>query len=123
MLGQQRPKEAAEAYRRCLLPEPGDEDCRHNLALALKPPQNDKKDKKGGDKDEKNEDKKGQPPPTPPKQNSSSPEKEERKQAGGMSQEDAERILQAVKEKEKNAPPVSMSTREDKKPPRTGKDW
>ena len=40
-----------------------------------------------------------------------------------MSQEDAERILQAVKEKEKTAPPMSMRPDGDKKTERTGKDW
>ncbi|MEK7743170.1 MAG: tetratricopeptide repeat protein, partial [Elusimicrobiota bacterium] len=122
LLGQERPKEAAEAYRRCLLLEPGDEDCRHNLALALRPPK-ERKDKKGGDGDKKDEDKKGQPPPSPPKQKSSSTDKKEQKQSAGMSQEDAERILQAVKEKEKTAPPMPMSPQGDKKPQRTEKDW
>lgn len=112
---QERPKEAVEAYRRCLLLEPADEDCRHNLALALRPPQ--------GQKDKKDQDKQGQPPPTPPKQKSSSQDKKEQKQSGGMSQEDAERILQAVKEKERTAPPVSVRPEGDKPGGKTGKDW
>lgn len=84
----QRLPEAAEAYKRCLLIDPSDADCRHNLVLALRPqkqrPQPDKK------KDDKKDDKKDQPPPPSPKP-----------QSGGMSKEDAERILQAVSEREK----------------------
>lgn len=80
--------EAAEAYKRCLLIAPTDDDCRHNLVLALRP-QNQKPDK-DKDKDKKKDDKKDQPPPP-----------QQRPQPGGMSREDAERILQAVAEREK----------------------
>ena len=84
----QRLPEAAEAYKRCLLIDPDDADCRHNLVLALRPQkQRQQPDQK---KDDKKEDKKDQPPPPSPKP-----------QSGGMSKEDAERILQAVSEREK----------------------
>lgn len=84
---------AAEAYRRCLLLDPNDEDCRFNLIQALKakknpPPKQDKKNPKQPKKDDR-DDKKQPPPPKP------------RPRAGEMSQEDAERILQAIQEKEK----------------------
>lgn len=84
--------EAAEAYKRCLLIDPSDDDCRHNLVLALRPknnknqppPKDDKKDQK------KEDDKKDQPPPPG-----------QRPRSQGMAKEDAERILQAASEKEK----------------------
>jgi len=85
---QKRLPESAEAYKRCLLLDPSDDDCRHNLVLALRPqkqkPQQDPKDKKDKDKDKKQQPK-------------------ERPKNGGLSKEDAERILQAVKEKERQA--------------------
>ncbi|MBI3298325.1 MAG: VWA domain-containing protein [Elusimicrobia bacterium] len=81
--------EAAEAYKRCLLHNPDDADCRHNLVLALRP-QNQKQKDKEKEKDKPKDDKKDQPPPP-----------DQRPQSGGMSREDAERILQAVSEREK----------------------
>jgi Ca-activated chloride channel family protein len=122
LLRQGKPPEAVDAYRRCLLLSPDDEDCRHNLAVALKkPPQPDpkqqdkQKDKSGGGNDEK---------PSPPKQQSSS--RKEQEQKGGMSREDAERVLQAVKDREKAAQsarqPAAMKPDEKSGAPR-GKDW
>jgi tetratricopeptide (TPR) repeat protein len=113
--------EAAEAYKRCLLLDPQDEDCRHNLVLALRPPKSqpkkkdDKKDQKKKDqkKDKKDEQPKGGQPP---------PSRDRQKQ---MTREQAERILQAVKEKEQAAmkrQPVQMRPG-DKRNTTPKEDW
>jgi len=108
---------AEEAYRRCLILDPKDEDCRHNLAIALlRPPQqqNQKQNQqnKGGGQDQKN---------PPSKQNSSSQQKQQ-PQKGGMSKEDAERILQAVKERERQAKPIQAQPK-DPSYEKPGEDW
>ncbi|HBL16779.1 MAG TPA: hypothetical protein DD417_08525 [Elusimicrobia bacterium] len=92
-------KEAAEAYKRCLLLDPSEEDCRHNLVLALRPRQPQKDDPKKPDPQK--QDKKDEPDKKNDKEKP--PEPKERPKPQGMSREDAERILQAVKEKEDSA--------------------
>jgi len=114
----QQVREAAEAYRRCLILNPKDEDCRFNLAVALlRPPQKQnqqqKDQNKGGGKDQKQSQQ--------DKQNSASQQKQQ-EQKGGMSKEDAERILQAVREREREAkaPPQPQGKSSYEKP---GEDW
>ncbi|MFH1723518.1 MAG: VWA domain-containing protein [Elusimicrobiota bacterium] len=108
-------QEAAEAYKRCLMLDPSDEDCRHNLVLTLKPPKK-KKQKKDSKKDQKNQ-KKEDP--------SSQPPSKDRPRPQGLSKEDAERILRAVKEKEREAlrrqPVQRKSARPDERKPEV--DW
>ena len=85
---------AAEAFRQCLLLDPKDEDCRFNLVQSLKAKKNPppKQDKKKQDQKDKDKDKDKQQPPSP----------KPRPRSGGMSQEDADRIMQAVQEKEQS---------------------
>lgn len=90
-------EEALQAYKRCLLLDPKDEDCRFNLAKAVlqlqKPPRTgkdrrkDRKDQGPGPSD-KNQDRQKPSQPRP---------------QSGLSQEDAERILQAVRERTREA--------------------
>lgn len=109
--------QAAEAYRRCLLLDPKDEDCRHNLVQSLKarknpPPKQDKRQDKKDDKDKKGgQDDKQQPPSPKP-----------RPRPNEMSQEDAERILQAVKERER-ALQRQQVQQKGVKPPQEEEDW
>lgn len=109
--------QAADAYRRCLLLDPKDEDCRHNLVQSLKakknpPPKQDKKQDKKDDKDKKGgQDNKQQPPPPKP-----------RPRPNEMSQEDAERILQAVKERER-ALQRQQVQQKGVKPQQEEEDW
>ena len=110
---QEKYPDAAEAYRRCLLLDPKDEDCRFNLVQALKakknpPPKQDKKDDKQDKKDDKQK-----PPPQP----------KPRPKAGEMTQEDAERILQAVQEKEKATMRQQQAQQRSVKPPPVESDW
>lgn len=96
-------QEAAEAYKRCLLLDPGHEDCRYNLVLALRrPPPSEKKDSPNDPKpqpprDDKKDEKGGSPPPPP------RPQAPQGGGGGGLSREEAERLLQAVKERERAA--------------------
>lgn len=87
---QKKLPEAAAAYRRCLMIDPTDEDCRHNLVLALRPQNNKQKPQDQDKKDKPKDDKKDQPPPPG-----------QRPQSQGMSKEEAERILEAAAEREK----------------------
>ena len=115
--------DAAAAYKRCLILDPSDEDCRHNLVLSLRPrdkkkqqqkkkDQKKKKDKKDEKKDKKDD--KGKPP---------SPKDRPRQQE--FSKEDAERLLKAVREKERAAqkrqPLQQNAAKSD--PSKVGEDW
>ncbi|MFH2203993.1 MAG: VWA domain-containing protein [Elusimicrobiota bacterium] len=113
-------KGAAQAYKRCLLLDPTDQDCRHNLVLALRPPppkdkknQQQKPDQKKKDEEK---DKKDNPDPTQP---------QPQQQDQGLSKEDAQRILQALKEKEKAAQQTLPKRRLDAQPSqgKKEKDW
>ena len=113
---QKKMSEAALAYRKCLKMDPSDEDCRHNLVLALKKPPEKKNQEQ---KDDKN-DSPAKPPPSKPQSSAGgSPNNP------GFSREDAERILQAIKEKEKAAMRSNPAQPEGgrEKPSPTGEDW
>jgi len=117
----QRYPEAVEAYKRCLLLDPSEEDCRHNLVLALRPPQSCNKDNKDPSKGGGGNDDKDKKPASPKQQPPSGGDQEQQK---GMSKEDAERILRMVHEKEKDA--QSKMEHAQQKPSesrRTGEDW
>ena len=103
--------EAVESYKKSLLLDPANEDAKYNLLLAMeklnRPPQ------------------KPQQNPSPQKQDAGSPDprKEKQRQKGQMSQEDAERILRALSEKEKqsfrpNVPKRGLPSSES-----PGEDW
>ncbi|MFA6091694.1 MAG: VWA domain-containing protein [Elusimicrobiota bacterium] len=117
---QQKLPEAAQAYRDCLLSDPSDEDCRHNLTLALRPPRKQCPNKQQ-DKNQDQKDGGGQPPPSGTQQKSSS----QKQKRSGMSREDAERVLQAVKDRERSGQPdMRMNSKNSKKDPsRPEKDW
>ncbi|MFA6317883.1 MAG: tetratricopeptide repeat protein [Elusimicrobiota bacterium] len=118
-------KAAVRDYRSALILNSGDEDARHNLALALRsqksppkqcpnPKDQDKKDDKkgGGDKDQpKPQDNKPQDPATRPQDQ--------------MQKEDAERIMSAAAEKEKAAQQqMQMSQQAGQKDrPEVREDW
>lgn len=115
-------KDAVEAYKKCLLLDPKDEDCRFNLVKALQakqpPPKKDNKDqKKQQDKDKnKPEDKSGggkdQERPDKPRTQSE------------MSREDAERLMRAIKEREDAASRKNAARKQQGlKPDEQGVDW
>jgi Ca-activated chloride channel family protein len=105
-------QECIDAYKNALRKMPGDMDAKHNLQLAMKKlemqkqqknkenqqnKQDNKQEKKKDDKQQQNQDNKNQP----------SDEKKDQQQAkqnmnGQISSQDAERILQALENDEKN---------------------
>lgn len=121
---------AASAFRACLALSPSDPDARRNLTVALKklknpPPPPKKKPDQKKDEPKKPEDKKDKPqgggggegeqPKSPPKT----------RPQDALTKEEAERILRAVGEREKQAQRQAregMSRRAQGKPP-TGEDW
>jgi Ca-activated chloride channel homolog len=113
---------AVAAFRKAVVLDPGDAAARHNLAVALKrakdpPPKKDKPDDKDDKKKDKGQDKgKDQP------DNGRPPEPKTRPQ-DQMSKEDAERIMRAVAEKEKSAPPPLQLQKDSARPPEAEEDW
>lgn len=113
-------KQAAQNYIRALLLDPEDFKAKHNLQMALEHlkierehKKNDKKKDSSGKKEQqKKQDKQGSKPP---------------QQRPEMSKEDAERILQMMKEKEKStAQPDMLNSRARKKmihQEQPEKDW
>jgi len=91
---QEKIPQAAQAYKQCLILNPSDEDCRHNFIVTIKPPQ--KKKQKKENKKNKNKDNK-KPKQPPPGQQRPQPQNQ------GLSKDDAQRILSAVKQAEKSA--------------------
>lgn len=101
-------KESIDAYKNALRNDPGDMDAKHNLQLALrmlnemnqqqnKKNQSDNKDKQSDKQDQqnKNQQKEGN-------DNDQKPENQPQVAKGQISREDAERILQALENEEKN---------------------
>lgn len=89
---------AADAFKQCLLLDPKDDDCRFNLVKALECMKNQSKN------DQKPQpQKQPQNPPPKPDEKPQQPPHGDRNRPKDMSQEDAERILQAIREREKAA--------------------
>jgi len=107
---QQQYQEAVDAYQRALKLSPKDMDAKRNLELALLRMKQQKQQQQSSDKDKKDDQdkqKKNEPKPNP----SGSDEKKdkqdqqkgqgERPRQGGLTKEQAERILNALQEDEK----------------------
>ncbi len=124
-------KESIEGYKQVLRKDPNDEDARKNLELALKemqkqnpPPQKNenkdrnKKDQNKEQKDEKQEEKQKQEPD----QDAEKDQKKQNVPRQGMDKKQAERILDALKnqEKEYQKKKVKEKVTKDQK---TDKDW
>lgn len=121
LMKQERPTEAVEAFRRAVTLDPSDPEARHNLAVALKK-QEQKKSKKKDDKENKDKkDPKKDAPPKPQDGSQSAPPPKSRPQ-DQLSREDAERLLRAVKEKEK-APGTPKPRPTGAQKPPSQEDW
>jgi Ca-activated chloride channel family protein len=120
---------AAAAFRGALALAPGDADARHNLAVAIKnlknpPPKEKKQDQQKKDEPKKPEDKKDKPQDGGGDGEKPKPQPKTRPQ-DTLTKEEAERILRAVSEREKQAQKQAgegMSRRAQGKPP-SGEDW
>ena len=122
-------QESVEAYKQALKVNPNDEDARYNLAYALsklRQQQNEQKKDQNKDqkKDKQNKDKQDQQ-----KQNQEQKNKEDQaknqpqqKSQPKISKEDAERMLQALKNEEKNLQ-KKLAKRFDATTGNPEKDW
>lgn len=116
LIKQGKTEEAVKAFRDALLLNPADAQARHNLAVALKTPQQPQKPKDGdkqGQKDKKDNKSGGQSP---------QPQNPKTRPQDRLSREDAERILRSVKEKEK-APPAAQAGKADEPKQGGREDW
>ncbi len=105
--GHQLFSEAIEAYKESLRNNPNDDETRYNLALCQKQLKNNKDDKnQKNNNDNKNKDKNNSGQNNQDKQNKNDKNKEDKKQQkqpeDQMSKENAEQLLQAALQEEKN---------------------
>lgn len=105
--GHQLFSEAIEAYKESLRNNPNDNETRYNLALCQKQLKNNKDDKnQKNNNDNKNKDKNNSGQNNQDKQNKNDKNKEDKKQQkqpeDQMSKENAEQLLQAALQEEKN---------------------
>jgi len=121
---------AVRSYVNALLEDPQDLDAKHNLEMALKAnqeeKQQDEQDKKGGDEKQKKEDEQKKPDREQDerKEEKEEPreEREPRPQEGELTEEQAERILNALNEQEKEERKDLKETR-SRAGARVEKDW
>jgi tetratricopeptide (TPR) repeat protein len=125
-------RDAIAAYQRALKLNPSDQDAKRNLELALlRMKQQQKQEPRGGDpKDEEKKEQQKQEQPTPSEgeqKKQDTPQKQqpqagERKEKGSLSKEEAERILNALQEDEKeNMKKQVAAAKEDQE--EVEKDW
>lgn len=134
-------KESIEAYKNSLKLNPNDEETKYNLSYALnmlknqqkqnqnnnqqnKDQNKDQKQNKDQNKDQKNKDqqnKQNQQNPNQQKNQTAQQDATKQKQQNKISKQEAERILQALKNNEKE---LQKKLRKQKgKPVKTDKDW
>jgi Ca-activated chloride channel family protein len=98
-----RVQEAVQAYVQALRADPSDQDAKRNLELALRllEEQKEQQQKQNDEGDEKDSDEPN-PQQSPPREGEQEPQKNERQpRAGQMTEEDARRILEALREEER----------------------
>ncbi|MCZ6697037.1 MAG: tetratricopeptide repeat protein [Acidobacteria bacterium] len=106
MLAGQVP-DAAKAYVQALRADPSDQDAKRNLELALRllEEQQQQQQQQGGDQQDGEKDDRQEPQKSPEEQPGDPPadsrQKQPRKGPGQMSEEDARRILEAIREDER----------------------
>jgi Ca-activated chloride channel family protein len=113
--------EAAEKYKQALRLNPQDQDAKHNLELARRMLAERREEDK---KDAKSSEEKGDPKPGGEAQPGDKPGDDKARAAppkDGMTREDAERLLQAVENQEKEA--RRKIKKDQPKSPAAGEDW
>lgn len=127
-LAERKPREAIEAYKNALKLNPRDEDTRYNLAYAqrmIPPPQNQNQNQ-----DEKNNNNSNSKDPKQQQENQEKSQEnnptdrnnQSQQQKPQMSPEEAEKMLQALMNKEKqNERDMKEKTKRSVSP--SGKDW
>jgi tetratricopeptide (TPR) repeat protein len=101
-------EKAAEFYVNALLEDPYDQDAKHNLEMALKAEeekeQKEEQGKEGGEDEKESEKQKKPEPEEKEREEEKSGDEDEREPSpreGGLTMEQAERILNALSEQEK----------------------
>lgn len=101
--------EAINSYKEALRLNPKDEDARHNLRYLLKLKQHPQQKKKGGKSDQKEKEEKSE-------------QQKQKQQEKQMSKEDVERLLQIIKDQERDAINKKLKPKLPKLPT-VEKDW
>ena len=129
--------EAVEAYKRSLKLNPADEDTRYNLAYALeklrkqeqkedqKQDQNDEQDRNSEDdqQQEQEQDEQQQQDQQQEDQEQDQQEQQQQSQEQELSKEEAERLLDAILQKEKDVKEEVDKKRAQQAKIKTDKDW
>ena len=130
LMMQQRYQDAVQRYIDALKIDPKDEDARYNLSYALEklkvppPKQQNKKDQDKKDQDKKNQQKQDQDKQKQQQKDQQDKQKQQQspqQQQKQMSRADAQRILDVLKNSEKDVQ-KKLHTRQAVRP-RTDKDW
>jgi Ca-activated chloride channel family protein len=129
---QQQYKDAVSSYQRALKLNPSDADAKRNLELALlRMKQQQQKQQQQGNRKQDQKDQKQQSPSQQQKANNSGQEKQQEqqqqqapspKEKGGLSREEAERILNALQEDEKENLKKRLEQSKDEEQ-NVEKDW
>ncbi len=120
-------KESVEAYKMALRNNPKNEDARYNLSYALsklrqQQQQQQQQQNKDQKKDQKQQDQKQQQQQQKQEQQKQEQAKQQQQRQPKISKEDAERMLQALKNDEKDLQ-KKKAKRYDTNGARTDKDW
>jgi tetratricopeptide (TPR) repeat protein len=104
LLKQKKFEESINAYKNALKNNPNDDETRYNLAYAQKMlrQQQQNKDNSKDNKDKKEDNKKDKKEDKQNKENKKNKEKQEQQAQNNISKEDAQRLLDALKNDEKN---------------------
>src|SRR3989339_221611 len=111
--------EAVNHYKKALLLNPNDEDAKYNLEYIMTEKKQDNQKKNDG-KNDKNGDKKNKDK-NKDKQNEQQQQQQQQKNKSGMSREDAERILKASGQNDRDA--AEKRKKAVPQIPKTDEDW
>lgn len=117
-------QESIEAYKQALRLNPNDEDTRYNLAFAMKQLQQQQQQQQNQDNKDKNEDKnKEQEQKQNNPQNQDQQQKEQPREKPQISKQDAERMLEALKNDEQKTLDKVKQQKMKATPVQVEKDW
>ena len=122
---------AVAAYRECLRRDPDNNESRYNYLMALymlkkNPPQQDKQQQDKDDKQKQQQDKKDKQKQRQPKQDQDKKDKQEQKpkpRPDQMSRENAEQLLKAVMQNEKNTQQKVQRSQQNRPERHLHKQW
>lgn len=118
-LKQQKWQEAVNAYKQALKRAPDDEDTRYNLAYAQKKLAEEKQKKDDQKKDDQQQDQQQEPKP---EEGQPKPD-QQKQQPGQMDKQDAQRMLDAVQQQEKDTQDKAREKMRVRERKPIEKDW